>query len=200
MIDAYIKVLDRFGNSETFEAKMKNGEYEKTRKYKAHSYLMQLIQFLYVQMTTQSLVAPNQPIDKDAAANNLVKHADNMLLNGGAGGANPGIQVGTDNTAVNISQHALVAMVANGNGAGQLNYAAVGYGLPAVAGSSCSFTLSRTLTGNAVDAINVKEVGIMMVGWSGAAQKYYLLERSLMTFTIPVATPKTVTYTLRVTV
>jgi len=106
--------------------------------------------------------------------------------------------VGTGTTPVAITQTALTTQIGHGVGAGQLQYGAVSVGLPQTLGSTRQFTIARTFTNNSGADITVNEVGLysrdLLNLW------YYMLERTLLTFTIPNGESKTVTYTIKVTV
>ena len=96
---------------------------------------------------------------------------------GGAGDAASGIVVGTNSTAVTITDYALNTKVANGTGANQLSYA--GQTTPdtslTVSGSEAYFTLSRVLTNSSGGNITIKEVGII----SRVISQYLLMDRTI---------------------
>ena len=116
-----------------------------------------------------------------------------------------GIVVGTSDTAFNINDHALGALVSTGNSAGNLLYSAMLYVQNTVYNSgtktwSCS--LARVFNNNSGGSITVKEVGLIWFGgiFSPAASgsgHTYLCERSVLSPSVVVAdgAQLTVTYT-----
>lgn len=115
-----------------------------------------------------------------------------------AGDAAWGVVVGTGTTATAISDSKLETQIANGNGAGQLNYGAVSVGQPVTVGSTRQFTVARTFTNNSGADINVKEVGL----YSKFSVSGYTacIERSLLDFVVGNGQSGTVTYTISASV
>ena len=177
----------------TIELKDKNGKVLKTIRKECKSYVRQMIDALRIQMCevisdlkdtsgiTRSMPASGTTYwELAAAANSLF-----------------GIQVGTGTNAVTISDYALQTLVAQGNGSGQLDYGAMSIGTIVIVGSTAKFTLSRTFTNNSGADITVQEVGLVYKETN--YNYYFMIERTLLNFTIANGTSGTVTYTISVT-
>ncbi|MBA7611736.1 hypothetical protein ES703_18965 [subsurface metagenome] len=79
----------------------------------------------------------------------------------GAGVTSTGVRLGTGSTAVAITDYALETPIAHGVAAGQLNHLAQEYTEPAVAGSTCSFTIKRVFINNSGGTVSgVRELGL----------------------------------------
>jgi hypothetical protein len=129
---------------------------------------------------------------------------NNFRMNGGAENPNMGIVIGTSDTPVDVSDYRLGALIAQGLGAGQMDYMAMVINASVVADPSCDFFMSRQMANNSGGLITVRESGI-----------YVMMERSLSPFTaaygcgvrdvfttpqdIPDGGGITIEYTLRVT-
>lgn len=105
----------------------------------------------------------------------------------GAGNSNYGIQVGSDDTAVVITDYALNTKIAHGNGAGQLAYGAcvTSYG---GAGSNKWAKITRTFTNNTANPIDVKEAAWVVAPYGGAPY-YIMITRDVVspTYTVNAA-------------
>lgn len=176
----------------TVEIKDKNGKTIKKFTKPCNSYLRQMIDMLYIQMGSTS----GSLKDTGGSARSVAASIYAFRVNTEVGNAAWGIQVGTGTGAVTISDFQLNPLIAAGNDPDQLNYGEMSVGIPAIVGSSAKFTLARTFTNNSGSDITVKEVGLVTFGASYA----FMLERTLLEFTIANAQSGTVTYTISVTV
>jgi len=79
---------------------------------------------------------------------------------GGAGVDYQGIVIGTDNTAVTISDYKLGAQIAHGVGAGQIQHLATVIPSPTVDATSSSYTLTRSFINQSGSSITVREIGL----------------------------------------
>jgi len=71
-----------------------------------------------------------------------------------------GIRVGKGTTAVTISDYKLETPIEQGTGLDQMEHQAVGYVVPAVVGSTCSFIINRSMINNSGSTITgIKEIG-----------------------------------------
>ncbi len=129
---------------------------------------------------------------------------NNFRMNAGAENAAMGIVIGTSNTPVAISDYRMGALIAQGFGAGQMDYMAMVINASVVADPNCDFFVSRQMANNSGGLITVRESGI-----------YVMMERSLSPFTaaygcgvrdvfgtpqdVPDGGGITIEYTLRVT-
>ena len=128
----------------------------------------------------------------------------NFRMNAGAEDPSMGIVIGTSNTPVDVSDYRMGALIAQGLGAGQMDYMAMVINASVVADPNCDFFMSRQMANNSGGLITVRESGI-----------YVMMERSLSPswtaygcvvrdiFTTPQDVPDgggiTIEYTLRVT-
>lgn len=129
---------------------------------------------------------------------------NNFRMNAGAENAAMGIVIGTSNTPVAISDYRMGALIAQGFGAGQMDYMVMVINASVVADPNCDFFVSRQMANNSGGLITVRESGI-----------YVMMERSLSPFTaaygcgvrdvfgtpqdVPDGGGITIEYTLRVT-
>jgi hypothetical protein len=179
----------------------KNGRIVKRLRRKCKSYVRQLIDHLNSFMTQGSVSS----IDTGGATRTIVATsaytARYMSLYGSSAGVTThGVRVGTGTNAVAISDYALQTPIAEGTGAGQLTHGATSVGSPTTVGSSRQFTIARTFTNNSGASITVNEVGLYVETYDGTAYRYYMIERTLLTFAIANGASATVTYTIKVTV
>ena len=128
----------------------------------------------------------------------------NFRMNAGAENPSMGIVIGTDDTPVAVTDYRMGALIAQGFGAGQMDYMAQVIQASAVADPNCDFFMSRQMANNRGGLITVKESGL-----------YMMMERSLSPFwtaygcgvrdvfgtpqDVPDGGGITVEYTLRVT-
>lgn len=117
---------------------------------------------------------------------------DGGIAVGTVGTESVGIVVGTSDTAWNIDQYALGAIITSGSGAGQLAYQVSGYDSKLYASKIWTTTNKRVMNNNSGGDIIVKEVGLYGRNYDSAA----MLERSVLdpTVTVPNGTQLTVTY------
>jgi hypothetical protein len=99
----------------------------------------------------------------------------------GSVGTARGIVVGTSNTAFDIEQYTLGALIANGTGAGQFTYQASAFDSKAYASKIWTSTCKRIMNNNSGGDITVKEIGLYSYG-AGT----FLTERSVLSPTVLV--------------
>jgi hypothetical protein len=91
-----------------------------------------------------------------------------------------GILVGTGVTAADRDDNAMETLVAEGAGAGQLNYQPTLITWALVAGGS-RVTISRLLINNSAGAITINEAGLAVRGDdAGAVERYWLILRDII--------------------
>jgi hypothetical protein len=169
----------------------KNGKIKKIVEKECNSYVKQIISALRILMGGAAAYITDTtgtPRSKDYTATIL-------LSVGGSGNAGYGIIVGTGDTAVEIDDYVLETPITNGIGAGQLQYGATSFIDVVIIGSTAKFTISRTLTNDSGDDIDVKEVALY-----SANTQSFMLERTLLPFTVADGESGTVTYTISCTV
>lgn len=170
----------------------KNGKIVKDFTRECNSYVRQFVEIIRGSMnnTTDNI------IDTTNTARALITTTSIFKTTASSGETTFGIRVGTNSTAVSISDYELGAIIAHGTSSGQLQYGACSVGTPSVVGSTCSFTVARTFTNNSGASITVKEVGLAVAN----STRYYLIERTLLNFDIANTESATVTYTISVSV
>jgi len=112
-----------------------------------------------------------------------------------------GIVVGTGTTPPTNSDYRLEAKIAQGVGAGQLDYGTHSRTAPEVVAGNVDFVMSRTFYNGSGASIIVNEIGIYCCSVIGTAYYYFCLVRDVITATTVANTQTlTVQYTLRTTV
>lgn len=161
---------------------------------RAHSFLKQWNELIYAHLNTAGAVTikDTSGINRSHAA-----HANDFVMNGGAGVTSYGIVVGTGITPVTLSDYAVQTPIAEGTGAGQMNYLATSVGQSTVNPPICGFTVSRSVVNNSGATIPVTEAGLYV---RMGASYYACVVRDL--FAAPQDVPHegaiTVDFTLRV--
>lgn len=117
-------------------------------------------------------------------------------------GTSYGIWVGTDDTAPTNTDITLGALIANGSGAGQLNYGiqSGNWQIPASISGNIDFLLTRSLSNNSGGTVTIKEIGITII--SGTTSWRYLIARDVLGSPVAVGDSESVVveYTLRTTI
>jgi len=110
-----------------------------------------------------------------------------------------GIRVGTDGTAVTLADYALIAPIAHGVGAGQMEHQAQSFAWVGVVAGVCSFTITRSFVNNSGGPITVEECALYIRAINVTPVLVYLCgARDLFTQIVPDGGGVTVVYTLRV--
>jgi hypothetical protein len=181
------------------EIRDKNGKViRRTRKKLCRSYVRQMIDLLYAEFALDSGV-----ITKDTAGTmrsiwNPAGYWKGLGAACGAASTLYGILAGTGASPTTISDHVIQTLITHGDTSTKLNYGATSVGTVAIVGSTAKFTIARTLTNNSGADISVTEVVLVLACTSTVY--YFLVERTLLSFTITNGTSGTVTYTISVTV
>lgn len=153
----------------------------KTRRRRCRSFVKQYAQILrhkFNRGNTELTVKDVGGTDRTLKAAGTANDFD---INRSAGYADFGPVVGTGSTAVTISDYALETLIAQGTGAGQLDYQATAFGSISVADSTCTFTVSRIMVNDSGGAITVNEVGIYAYAMdSGDSGRYFLIVRDIV--------------------
>jgi hypothetical protein len=103
-----------------------------------------------------------------------------MQADSAAADTTHGILVGTGVTAADRNDNAMETLVAEGAGAGQLNYQATLITWALVAGGS-RVTIARQLINNSAGAITINEAGLAVRGDdAGAVERYWLILRDII--------------------
>lgn len=184
----------------------RNGKVLSHEKSKSQSFLGLWNKMIWTQITGASFPGTLMVTDINGSGwpLGIGTSGNNFKMNGGAENTNMGIVIGTSNTPVAISDYRMGALIAQGLGAGQMDYMAQVINASVVADPNCEFFMSRQMANNSDGLITVRESGI-----------YVMMERSLSPFWTAYgcvvrdifATPQdvpdgggiTIEYTLRVT-
>ena len=127
---------------------------------------------------------------------------EKMYLRGPINNDDYGIVVGTSNAAIDLTDYALTSQCTEGVGANQLNHGATGFVAPATDGTSRIFEVFRTFSNNSGAGVDVEEVGLycLITTQNPGSVSYFMLERTLLSFTIADTDTDTVRYTISVVV
>ena len=177
----------------------KRGRYVEEQSIAAHSIIQQLPHMLINGMNNSAVQTVLDIGNTARTLNTTSAGFDGSLMGGANESAGRGVQCGTGTTAVTMSDYKIQTVIANGTGAGQLQWAAeVAYSVSS-SGTSRLITTSRAFTNNSAGAINVTEVALNMM-WrdSGGTNRQFCICRDLLSFTIGIGATKTVTYTFTV--
>lgn len=139
-------------------------------------------------------------MDTGGVSRAITYHANNWRAYAIAGVTTYGIRVGKGTTPVTISDYALQSPIEEGVGADQLEHQAMTYVAPAVADSTCSFVLRRSMINNTGNTIaGIKEIGCYM---RMSASYYGMGFRDVLpgSLSVPDGGTISVAYTLSVTV
>jgi hypothetical protein len=95
--------------------------------------------------------------------------ASGPSCNAGANLTTHGILIGTDNTAVVVDDYKINTLIAQGVGAGQMQYQAMVVNAVVTSAPRSSMRLDRTMTNNSGGAITVKEIALYCLGYDSSA-------------------------------
>jgi len=125
----------------------------------------------------------------------------NQWMDGDAGVANKGLLVGTDNTAVTVTDYDLGAQIDHGSGAGELVYGVTSFLAPRAVGANMDLYISRVFQNSSGGLITVNEVGLAVTTEITAGGGVFLLfAHDLLTVAIANGASAAIQYTLRTTV
>lgn len=118
--------------------------------------------------------------------------------------ATAGIQIGTGTTAETFESHVLTTLIANGTGAGQMQYQEMAQPIPVWNSSTkkMTLTLTRQIVNNSGNAIGVNEIGLVSRHtWGSSASDLCLVARDKLntTVNVPHQGQLVATYTLEIT-
>ena len=172
----------------------KRGRYIREQSVEGHSIVQQWPTWL-TSALNQTSVQSLKDTSNTLRTLRLTDGAQDWRSDGAANSATKGILCGTGTTAVTITDYALETAIANGVGAGQLQWAADVFAAISSSGTSRLITQTRAFTNNSAGAINVTEVAFYaQAADSGSTQRTFCMCRDLLSFTIGIGATKTVTY------
>jgi len=143
-------------------------------RQEVHSYVQQIIDLMY-----RHMASANYGIKDDTGGTQTnTPSVDDWRSSVIAGYPKAPICVGTDDTAVTISDYQLAAAIANGSGAGELLYQAANYIAPATVGSRRKMLINRTFNNQSGGTITVKEAALFT--WGQVPAKHFMLVRDVL--------------------
>ena len=187
----------------TFEIHDKDGVLVSTRKIPCHSYVKNMMIFLYNCMYTPGGVGMT---DASGNGQTLCPEGGNgsnnpeyiLAAQAGSGNASYGIVVGTGTTAVASNQTALVTKIATGTSSGQLSYGSMSFGTIQTTGTASKFTMARMFTNSSGASITMSEIALyVLCDNTSSAACYFMILRDLITETINNNASLTATLTLQ---
>ena len=178
----------------------RDGKVISHKKKPSRSFVRGFNHILCAQIRQESTPNPAIQTKDTGGATRDLRTADTAFgANGPVGNDDYGIVVGTSNHAVDIEDYALIAAIAEGVGAGQMNHQLCSATYLGVAAGVSSFTVDRSILNNSGDTINVEEAGIYaQTKRVGAIATYVMVMRDLMSQAVPDGGGITVTYTIRI--
>ena len=173
---------------------------KKTRWRKSKSYVFQWMQVIACQVTKADI-----PNVKDTGGANITVKTHEQNLRGQdclVGDASKGIVVGSGTTAPANDDYQLETQIAHGVGAGQLQYQAGSYSVPAIVLGNVDFVITRTFLNQSGDTVTVTEIGYYFMAYDGSTTKYFCGIRDVLATAVDVPNGQTllVQYTVRTTV
>lgn len=129
-----------------------------------------------------------------------VAYRDLFDCNATTGDTDYGILVGTGTTATDINDYALDTLIAEGTGAGQMEYGNHSIVNSTHDGSTYSYAgITRTVANNSGGSIVVAEVGLACEHyWDTNVDRHFLLIREVLGTTVTVLDTQTLTATIRI--
>jgi hypothetical protein len=113
-----------------------------------------------------------------------------------------GIVIGTGDTAFSVDHYTLGTIIAHGASSGQMAYAAMAGASSAYTSGTKTWkaTLARIFNNNSGGSITVKETGLYAVFcmYANNLTRYYMVERSVLDPTVPVANGAQLTVTYEI--
>lgn len=177
-----------------FENFDKNGKRYNKKTFEANSLVKGFLYILFCENKNASVYivdtsSSSQYIDGSLNVFNITAPINNSLY---------GIVVGSNNTAVSISDNKLNTQISHGTGAGQLSHQAVDFPEAVnVSGSDCRFQIHRDFINNSGGSITIQEIGLYSKSYYS---KYICFDRTLSSKTIPNTEGASVTYTMLISV
>jgi len=174
----------------------RDGKIVSRERHRSRSFLKQWNELVFFLVTGVPLSVTNT----DGEAYTLSEYANNFSM-GGDYGAFEGIVIGTGNTAVAIDDYSLETLIADGSGAGEMDYQLTAVGASVVSAPNCGFLVERAFVNNSGAEITVRESGLYVYCNGSAGSRRVCGVRDV--FGTPQAVPNggslSVNYTLRVT-
>jgi hypothetical protein len=206
-------VKDRMGHPlEAYweiEVRDANGKLLTFRKFKAKSWLLQLLAILKGQFMIPALTSTNvgnAPVIDTSGTTRYYPYGwtysgtgytTAISLYAGDGVGDYGLVVGSSDNPNTVNTYAMGAIIPHGNASNQLYYGATTIENPQNPPNTnyWFFRIIRTFTNNSGATITVKEIGLIVKTWDASANvRYFLIARDVIS---PVTVPSGATLTVR---
>jgi hypothetical protein len=191
--------LELYYNIKEYDA---HGRLVKNFSAPGHSYVQAMAGLLVALMSRAASPVTIPIVDTGGVSRAVIGSGTSgyyaFRCNAGAGVVTNGIVAGTGTNAVTESDNALQTLIAHGTGSGQLSYGAVGFTAPATAGSTTSFTISRTLTNSSAGSITIREIGLYAQGYYASTPGFFCIIRDTTNQTVASTHNVVITYTIAV--
>lgn len=140
--------------------KKKDGTVRERREMKSKSFVRQFFDILLGQMKQIPELGPVRILDTSNEERELAFAGINFACEALVTDDTYGIVAGTGTTAPTISDYALETQIADGVGAGELQYGDVAFGVPASNATFSHFTVTRDFSNASGAQITVNEIGL----------------------------------------
>ena len=170
--------------------KDKGGKVVQELQTPGHSFVRQFLEVLYAQMTNQTITTVTDITGSDNSATGA--DVDHLPCHPAVGN-NRGVTVGTGSTAVDISDNALAALIADGTASGQLTHGAQVITAANVTSQTAQFSIMRPFTNGSGGDIVVAEVGLQ--GNYETSSLHALLAREVLGSTVTIQNGQTIDVT-----
>jgi hypothetical protein len=164
---------------------------------RSKSFVRQYMELLYVQMMPVPETTMYQVRDRTNTLQDLHFSRYTLRCDAVIGDVTNGIVAGTGNTAPTINDYVMETPIAHGVGAGQLQYGAVTFGLPAYDAATSQYTITRDLANGSGGAITVNEIGLYVEGYHYNVHYDFLAVRDVIGGGINIPNGQTLTVNYR---
>jgi hypothetical protein len=173
-----------------WELKDKYGKILNRGEQKAHSFVQQFLQLFFLTATyrgmypqipgmgKRNVVNTSGAVIAEAAQDYRGVYNPFGYASAPSGNNSYGTVVGTGQAAPAVTDYALGTIVANGTGAGQLQYSAVSFGAPSNTASLANFVISRDFTNAYASSLTIYEAGVYI--WWNFSGNYYMILHDLI--------------------
>ena len=193
--------------------KKRDGTIREHRVMKSKSFVRQFLDLLMMQAAMANEMSYHEIRDVGNVLRAIAFSGLTFATDAAANDDTYGIMVGTGTTAPTINDYVMETPIADGVGAGQLQYGGVTYGLPTSSATESHFTITRDFSNASGGDITVEEIGLYvkaMSAWiaqvssrlTGAPALIFLNIRDVIGgagITIPNGETLTVNYRLQAT-
>ena len=163
---------------------------KKTGKRRCHSFLKQFAQYM---LFHNSLNGSMTMLDTSNTARSLTTPF-NLATLADSGTVTYGLVLGSNGTAVTVSDYKLNTLIAHGTSSGQLQYSACVVGAPTWDATTNYFTFTRVFTNGSGGNVTVAEIGLYAI-----ATYTYCMMRDVLASPITLANGQNLTLNYTIT-